>query len=96
MASITMAQGLNEALRYCMQRDDRVLVMGEDVGRAGGVFRVVPWLADELPQRLADTVLVTPNADEAGLYAQTTGSGRIGPIAITSDGPRILTPWHDD
>jgi 2-oxoisovalerate dehydrogenase E1 component subunit beta len=58
MPSITLAQGLNEALRYCMQRDDRVLVMGEDVGRAGGVFRVTDKLQQEFgEQRVIDTPL---------------------------------------
>jgi pyruvate dehydrogenase E1 component beta subunit len=56
--SITLAQGLNEALRYCMRRDDRVLVMGEDVGKAGGVFRVTDKLQQEFgEQRVIDTPL---------------------------------------
>ncbi|MGZ4190707.1 MAG: alpha-ketoacid dehydrogenase subunit beta [Actinomycetota bacterium] len=58
MPTITLAQGLNEALRYCMQRDDHVLVMGEDVGRAGGVFRVTDKLQEEFgEQRVIDTPL---------------------------------------
>ncbi|MGZ4128796.1 MAG: alpha-ketoacid dehydrogenase subunit beta [Actinomycetota bacterium] len=58
MPTITLAQGLNEALRYCMQRDDHVLVMGEDVGRAGGVFRVTDKLQQEFgEQRVIDTPL---------------------------------------
>jgi 2-oxoisovalerate dehydrogenase E1 component subunit beta len=58
MPTITLAQGLNEALRYCMQKDDRVLVMGEDVGKAGGVFRITDKLQDEFgKQRVIDTPL---------------------------------------
>jgi len=56
--TITLAQGLNEALRYCMQRDDRVVVMGEDVGKAGGVFRITDKLQQEFgEQRVIDTPL---------------------------------------
>jgi 2-oxoisovalerate dehydrogenase E1 component beta subunit len=58
MPTITLAQGLNEALRHCMQNDDHVVVMGEDVGKAGGVFRVTDKLQQEFgEQRVIDTPL---------------------------------------
>ncbi|HVL32989.1 MAG TPA: alpha-ketoacid dehydrogenase subunit beta [Actinomycetota bacterium] len=58
MAEMTMAQALNEALRYSMKRDDRVIVMGEDVGLAGGVFRVTDKLQQEFgEERVIDTPL---------------------------------------
>ncbi|MFA5890356.1 MAG: alpha-ketoacid dehydrogenase subunit beta [Actinomycetota bacterium] len=58
MPAATMAQALNEALRYCMRRDDRVLIMGEDVGPAGGVFRITDRLQAEFgEQRVFDTPL---------------------------------------
>ena len=40
MAKMTMVQALNLALRQEMEKDDRVVVLGEDVGRDGGVFDV--------------------------------------------------------
>ena len=40
----TMAKALNEGLRTAMERDPKVVVMGEDVGRLGGVFRVTDGL----------------------------------------------------
>ena len=40
MTTMTMGKSLNSALQSAMRRDDRVLVMGEDVGRLGGVFRI--------------------------------------------------------
>jgi 2-oxoisovalerate dehydrogenase E1 component beta subunit len=41
---ITMAKALNDGLRAALERDPKVLVMGEDVGRLGGVFRVTDGL----------------------------------------------------
>ena len=46
MAKMTMVQALNLALRQEMEKDDRVIVLGEDVGRDGGVFRVTDGLID--------------------------------------------------
>jgi pyruvate dehydrogenase E1 component beta subunit len=58
MPEITLAQGLNEALRYCMREDDRVMVMGEDVGKSGGVFRITDKLQSEFgEERVIDTPL---------------------------------------
>ena len=37
---ITLAKGLNMGLRKAMEADDKVLLMGEDVGKLGGVFRI--------------------------------------------------------
>jgi len=47
MAKMTMVQALNLALRQEMEKDDRVIVLGEDVGRDGGVFRVTEGLIDQ-------------------------------------------------
>ncbi|HEX5585999.1 MAG TPA: alpha-ketoacid dehydrogenase subunit beta [Acidimicrobiia bacterium] len=58
MASITMVDALNAALRDAMADDERVLVFGEDVGRMGGVFRVTEGLADAYgTRRCFDTPL---------------------------------------
>jgi pyruvate dehydrogenase E1 component subunit beta len=46
MTKMTMVQALNLALRQEMEKDDRVIVLGEDVGRDGGVFRVTDGLID--------------------------------------------------
>jgi len=68
MAAITLAQGLNEALRYSMKKDDRVVVMGEDVGRAGGVFRVTDKLQEEFGEaRVIDTPLAESGIVGAGI-----------------------------
>ena len=39
MAKLTVVEAINQALKQAMASDDRVLVLGEDVGKNGGVFR---------------------------------------------------------
>ena len=41
---ITIVQAINMALRQEMERDDKVIILGEDVGKDGGVFRVTEGL----------------------------------------------------
>lgn len=58
MAKMTMVQALNLALRQEMEKDDRVIILGEDVGVDGGVFRVTDGLIDQFgDQRVLDTPL---------------------------------------
>ena len=58
MPTLNMVQALNLALREEMERDKDVLVLGEDVGKDGGVFRVTDGLFDRFgPARVVDTPL---------------------------------------
>jgi pyruvate dehydrogenase E1 component beta subunit len=58
MAKMTMVQALNLALRQEMEKDDRVVVFGEDVGLDGGVFRVTDGLIAQFgEERVFDTPL---------------------------------------
>ena len=58
MAKLTVVEALNQALRQAMARDDRVIVLGEDVGKNGGVFRVTQGLLDQFGEnRVIDTPL---------------------------------------
>ena len=58
MAKLTMVQAINLALEQEMERDANVVVLGEDVGRDGGVFRVTDGLLGKFgPQRVLDTPL---------------------------------------
>jgi pyruvate dehydrogenase E1 component subunit beta len=58
MAKMTMVQALNLALRQEMEKDDSVIVLGEDVGVDGGVFRVTDGLIAQFSdQRVLDTPL---------------------------------------
>ena len=70
----TMVQAVNEALRLEMRRDDRVVVLGEDVGKVGGVFRVTQGLWDEFGDaRVIDTPL-----DEGGIIGTAIGMAAYG------------------
>ena len=74
MTQKTMVQAINEALRLEMQRDARVVVLGEDVGKVGGVFRVTQGLWDEFGD---DRVIDTP-LNEAGIVGTAIGMAAYG------------------
>ena len=74
MAKMTMVQAINLALRQEMEKDDRVIVLGEDVGRDGGVFRVTDQLIDQFGE---DRSLDTPLA-EAGIVGMSIGMAVYG------------------
>ena len=58
MKILTYAQAIHEALAEEMRRDKKVLVLGEDIGQLGGVFRVTKGLLEEFgPERVRDTPL---------------------------------------
>jgi len=79
MPKLNMVQALNLALTQEMERDDRVLVMGEDVGRDGGVFRVTDGLIDKFgAKRVVDTPLA-----ESAILGTATGMALAGlrPVA---------------
>ncbi|HEX4103776.1 MAG: alpha-ketoacid dehydrogenase subunit beta [Pseudonocardiaceae bacterium] len=67
--TITLAKGLNQGLRAAMEADRKVLVMGEDVGRLGGVFRITDGLQKDFgEQRVFDTPL-----GESGIIGTAVG-----------------------
>jgi pyruvate dehydrogenase E1 component beta subunit len=58
MAKLTVVEAINQALKQAMAGDDRVIVLGEDVGKNGGVFRVTQGLLDLFGEkRVIDTPL---------------------------------------
>jgi pyruvate dehydrogenase E1 component beta subunit len=67
--SLTMAKALNEGLRKSMENDPKVLVMGEDIGKLGGVFRVTDGLQKDFGE---DRVFDTPLA-ESGIIGTAIG-----------------------
>ena len=69
MTQITLAKGINMGLRKSMEADPKVLVMGEDVGKLGGVFRVTDGLQKDFGE---DRVIDTPLA-ESGIIGTAIG-----------------------
>jgi pyruvate dehydrogenase E1 component beta subunit len=66
---LTLLEAVNDALHTEMGRDPNVMVMGEDVGRAGGVFRATAGLRETFgPDRCVDTPLA-----EAGILGTAVG-----------------------
>ena len=74
MATMTLIQAVNDALKTEMRRDDRVVVLGEDVGKKGGVFLATEGLYDEFG---ADRVIDTPLA-ESGIVGTAIGMALYG------------------
>ncbi|MFO7299102.1 MAG: alpha-ketoacid dehydrogenase subunit beta [Actinomycetes bacterium] len=79
MAELNIAQAINSALDTALAADERVVILGEDVGRTGGVFRVTDGLRQKYG---ADRVVDTPVA-ESGIIGAAFGLAIAGmrPIA---------------
>lgn len=92
MTRMTMAKALNAGLRKAMENDPKVMLMGEDVGRLGGVFRVTEGLQKDFGD---DRVLDSPLA-ESGIIGTAVGMAMRGyrPICeIQFDG--FVYPAYD-
>src|SRR5258708_4700458 len=78
MAQMNMVQAINDALRVEMRRDPRVVILGEDVGKVGGVFRVTQGLFDEFgDNRVIDTPL-----SEGGIIGAAVGMALYGMVPV--------------
>ena len=74
MPVMNIIKAVNDALRIEMRRDQRVVVLGEDVGKFGGVFRATSGLFEEFgPDRVIDTPLA-----EAGIIGSAIGMALYG------------------
>jgi 2-oxoisovalerate dehydrogenase E1 component beta subunit len=78
MPQMNMVQAINDGLRLEMRRDPRVVVMGEDVGKVGGVFRVTAGLFDEFGD---DRVIDTP-LSEGGIVGTAIGMALYGLVPV--------------
>ncbi len=69
MTTLTLARALNEGLRRALEDDPKVLIMGEDVGKLGGVFRITDGLQKDFGEnRVVDTPLA-----ESGIVGTAIG-----------------------
>jgi pyruvate dehydrogenase E1 component beta subunit len=92
MTTMTLAKALNAGLRRAMEEDPKVLVMGEDVGKLGGVFRITDGLQKDFGE---DRVIDTPLA-ESGIVGTAVGLAMRGyrpVVEIQFDG--FVYPAYD-
>jgi 2-oxoisovalerate dehydrogenase E1 component beta subunit len=69
MSTLTLGKALNEGLRKALEDDPKVVIMGEDVGKLGGVFRITDGLQKDFgEQRVIDTPLA-----ESGIIGTAVG-----------------------
>src|SRR3954463_7983424 len=74
MPVMNLLQAVNDALKLEMRRDPNVVVLGEDVGKFGGVFRATAGLYEEFgPNRVIDTPLA-----EGGIVGAAIGMALYG------------------
>jgi pyruvate dehydrogenase E1 component beta subunit len=74
MPTLNLVQAINDALKLEMKRDPSVVVLGEDVGKFGGVFRATAGLYEEFgPDRVIDTPLA-----EGGIIGAAIGMAMYG------------------
>ncbi|MBI5533530.1 MAG: alpha-ketoacid dehydrogenase subunit beta [Deltaproteobacteria bacterium] len=78
MPRMNMVQAINDALRLEMRRDSKVIVLGEDVGKLGGVFRVTQGLQQEFGE---DRVIDTP-LSEGGIIGTAVGMAMYGMVPV--------------
>ncbi len=79
MAVLNLVQAINEGLRQALEEDERVLLLGEDIGKDGGVFRATDGLYEVFgEQRVLDTPLA-----ESGIVGLAVGMAAYGlrPVA---------------
>ena len=92
MTVLTMARAINLGLRKAMERDDKVVLMGEDIGALGGVFRVTDGLQKDFgDHRVIDTPLA-----ESGIVGTAVGMAMHGMrpvVEIQFDG--FVFPAYD-
>ena len=82
-ATMSLGKALNAGLRQAMTRDPKVVLMGEDIGRLGGVFRVTEGLQRDFGDR---RVIDTPLA-ESGVVGTAVG------LAVRGYRPVCETIW---
>ena len=84
MAATTLAKGITSGLRAAMEKDPKVVLMGEDIGKLGGVFRVTEGLQKDFGE---ERVIDTPLA-EAGILGTAIGIVGVLVAAAAASGVR--------
>ncbi len=74
MTKMPLSKGLNAGLRAAMEADEKVLIMGEDVGRLGGVFRIT----DGLQKDFGESRVIDSPLSEQGILGTAVGMAMRG------------------
>ena len=92
MAKLTLVEAVNDALKTEMREDDRVVILGEDVGVDGGVFRATLELIDEFGEaRVIDTPLAESGIVGTALGMAIYGLRPVGEIQFSG----FMPPAYD-
>jgi len=84
MTKMNVVDAVKSALRNELKKDKRVMVMGEDVGKNGGVFRCTEGLYDEFgPERLVDTPLSEPGIVSTAIGLAVNGMKPVAEIQFS-------------
>jgi 2-oxoisovalerate dehydrogenase E1 component beta subunit len=78
MTEMNMVQAITDGLRFEMKKDPRVVVLGEDVGKVGGVFRVTQGLFEEF----GDTRVIDTPLSEGGIVGCAIGMALYGLVPV--------------
>jgi pyruvate/2-oxoglutarate/acetoin dehydrogenase E1 component len=82
MRELTVRLALREALREEMLRDERVFLLGEDIGKHGGTFKITDGLIDEFgPERVLETPIC-----ESGFVGMAVGAAMMGMRPVPAGG----------
>ena len=83
MTALTMAKAINAGLRRSLADDDRVVLMGEDIGTLGGVFRVTDGLQTEFGLEFEDLTA-------QGRLTYVAGRRRAAKMAMVGDRDHVF------
>jgi Transketolase, pyrimidine binding domain len=79
--TLSLGKALNHGLRRALENDSKVIIMGEDVGKLGGVFRITDGLQKDFGE---DRVIDTPLAEATGRSARSSSTGSCSPRTTRS------------
>ena len=95
MAELTLVEAVNDALHCEFARDENVMVLGEDVGRAGGVFRATAGLLDRFgANRCFDTPLAEAGCSVLPSVSAWPAGGPCARCSTTPSRTRVSTADH--
>ena len=92
MTTMTLAKALNAGLRRALEADPKVLLMGEDIGRLGGVFRITEGLQADFG---VDRVLDSRRDDLEPGSVREVGLRRLGVVLDRADAAAVGDADHE-